>query len=240
MNFVYADIAKMIDHSLLNPTLTPGELENGCKLAAAFDVASVCIMPFAVKSASKWLSDSEVAVGTTIGFPHGVNTTAAKLFEAEKAMKDGAIELDMVINIPLARTGRFDDVESEVRALAELIHGGGARLKVIFENCYQTPESIAVLSEICSRAGADWVKTSTGYGDGGAVDEDLILMRKHAPDGVQVKAAGGVRTLERLLKVRKLGCSRVGATRTVSICNTARKALDMDEIIGFSDTPAGY
>lgn len=240
MNYSYADIAKMIDHSLLNPTLTRDELENGCRLAAAFNVASVCIMPFAVADAASWLAGSDVLVGTTVGFPHGVNASAVKLFEAEQSLKDGAVELDMVINIPDARGGCFDIIETEVKALAELAHGRDAKLKVIFENCFQTPEAIATLSEICSRAGADWVKTSTGYGDGGATDDDLKIMRRHAAPEVQVKAAGGVRTLERLLEVRSIGCTRAGATRTVSICNNAREALGLELIGGFADTPAGY
>lgn len=240
MTYTYEDVAGMIDHSLLNPTLTPSDLENGYRLAAAFDVASVCIMPFAVADAANWLSGSRVALGTTIGFPHGVTTTAAKLFEAEEAMRNGAVELDMVINIPAALAGDYASVEAEVKALADLTHSGGARLKVIFENCYQSPEAVAALSEACGRAGADWIKTSTGYGSGGAVDQDLTIMRNHALADVQVKAAGGVRTLERLLEVRVLGCTRIGATRTVSICNDARTALGMEPIEGFADTPAGY
>ena len=240
MTYRYEEIAGMIDHSLLNPTLTPAELENGCRLAAAFGTASVCIMPFAVSDAARILQGSGVAVGTTVGFPHGVNTRDSKLFEAEEAMRNGAVELDMVVNIPAARAGQYAVVEDEVRALAELAHGGGARLKVIFENCYQTKDGIAALSELCGRAGADWVKTSTGYGDGGAENEHLELMRAHAPSPVQVKAAGGIRTLERLLEVKALGCSRVGATRTVSICNDARRNLGLEEIAGFSDSPAGY
>ena len=240
MKYSYEDVAKMIDHSLLNPTLTPVDLENGCRLAVAYDIASVCIMPFAVTGATAMLSGTGVAVGTTVGFPHGCNTTTVKLVEAEQALCDGAGELDMVINISLALAGRYDEIGEEVEIIAALAHRGGARLKVIFENCYQSSDAIRNLCEVCGQAGADWVKTSTGYGDGGAVDTDLKLMRKHSPDHVQVKAAGGVRTLERLLEVRKLGCTRAGATRTAAILDDARVRLGLDPIEGFGrELPAG-
>jgi deoxyribose-phosphate aldolase len=239
--FTYDDVAKMIDHSLLNPTLTPSDLENGCRLAAAYNVASVCIMPFAVSGAAVMLQGTDVAVGTTVGFPHGVNTTTAKIVEAEQAIRDGAAELDMVVNISLVIAGRFDEVGREVETIAALAHRSFARLKVIFENCYLRDDAKIELCRVCSQAGADWVKTSTGYGSGGATDEDLILMRKHTPENVQVKAAGGVRTLERLLEVRKLGCSRAGATRTAAILNEARSQLGMEMITGFNgDSPSGY
>ena len=230
MKYSYEDVAKMIDHSLLNPTLTPDDLENGCRLALAYDVASVCIMPFAVTGAAAILSGTGVVVGTTVGFPHGCNTTTAKLVEAEQALRDGAGELDMVINISMALAGRYDEIGKEVEIIAALTHRGGAGLKVIFENCYQSSDAIRNLCGVCGQAGADWVKTSTGYGDGGAVDADLKLMRKHSPDHVQVKAAGGVRTLERLLEVRKLGCTRAGATRTAAILDDARARLGLDQI----------
>lgn len=232
MDFTYKEVAKMIDHSLLNPTLTPEDLENGCRLAAMFDVASVCIVPFAVSGAATVLSGTDVVVGTTVGFPHGVHTTVAKIVEAEQAMKDGAVELDMVINIPLAVAGRYDEVGREIEAIATIVHGGGAKLKVIFENCYLRDDDIVALCGVCGQAGADWVKTSTGYGDGGAEDVDIKLMREYSPENVQVKAAGGVRTLDRLLEVRALGCSRAGATRTASILNDARRRLGMEPIGG--------
>ena len=230
MSSEYRDMSKMIDHSLLNPTLTPADLENGCRLAAAFDTASVCIMPFAVAAASAMLSDTDVAVGTTVGFPHGGHTTTAKIVEAEQALKDGAVELDMVINISLALAGRFDEVGREVETLTSLIHKGGARIKVIFENCYLNDEAKIALCGVCAEAGVDWVKTSTGFGDGGATDSDLKLMRAHSPENIQVKAAGGVRTLDRLLEVRALGCSRAGATRTASILAEARSRLGLEPI----------
>lgn len=232
MNYSYEDISKMIDHSLLNPTLTPEDLEKGCRLALVYDTASVCILPFAVSGAATLLNGTNVVVGTTVGFPHGGHTTTAKIVEAEQALQDGAAELDMVINISLALSGRIDDVEQEVETIASLTHRGGARLKVIFENCNLDNNTIQALSIACSRAGADWIKTSTGYGEGGAVDEDLKLMRKFAPESVQVKAAGGIRTLDRLLEVRELGCSRIGATRTASILEEARKRLGLEPLIG--------
>ncbi len=233
MKYNYEDVAKMIDHSLLNPTLTPDDLENGCRLAAAYDVASVCIMPFAVTGAAAILAGTGVAVGTTVGFPHGCNTTTVKLVEAEQAMQDGAVELDMVINISLALAGRYDEIGKEVETITALAHRGGARLKVIFENCYLNGNVIKSLCDVCGTTGADWVKTSTGYGGGGAVNADLKLMRKLSPDHVQIKAAGGVRTLDRLLEVRKFGCTRAGATRTAAILDDARARLGLDPIKGF-------
>ena len=230
MNYSYHDVSKMIDHSLLNPTLTPRDLENGCRLALAYDTASVCIMPFAVSGAAALLAGSDVAVGTTVGFPHGGHATSVKVAEAGQAMKDGATELDMVINISLALAGRFEEVGEEVEALAAMAHRDGAVLKVIFENCFLDDQAKIALCRVCGQAGADWVKTSTGYGDDGATDEDLNLMRKHAPDEVQVKAAGNVCSLDRLLEVRALGCTRAGATKTSFILEEARKRLGMDPI----------
>lgn len=227
--FVLADLAKMIDHSLLNPTLTPEDLESGLKLAVEEGVASVCIMPYALARCAEVLRGTGVRASTTIGFPHGGHTTAAKAFEARKALEDGGEELDVVINISKALGGDWAYVGAEIRELTAITQSAGARIKVIFENCYLTDAQKIKLCEICGEAGADWVKTSTGYGTGGATDADLILMRRHSPARVQVKAAGGIRDLDGLLRVRSLGVTRVGASRTRDILNEARRRLGLAE-----------
>lgn len=224
-NLTYQDIAKMIDHSLLNPTLTVDDLDAGCKLAVQYDVASVCILPYHLKRCAEVLAGSAVFASTTIGFPHGGHATAVKVKEADVALKDGGQELDMVINISKALSGDWEYVKREIQALADLVHAHGQKIKVIFENCYLNDDQKIRLCEICAEAEADWVKTSTGYGTGGATHEDLILMRKHSPESVQVKAAGGVRTLDALLEVRKLGVSRCGASRTQEMLDECNARL---------------
>jgi deoxyribose-phosphate aldolase len=218
--FSYFDIAKMIDHSLLNPALTVPELEAGCQLALRYDVASVCILPYYVARCAQVLAGSTVQPSTTIGFPHGGHTTAVKLDEVRQALKDHATELDMVINISQARSGNWEYVEREIRLLTDATHAAGAKIKVILENAYLEDAAKIRLCEICGAIGTDWVKTSTGYALSGATHADLVLMRRHSPPEVQVKAAGGIRTLEALLEVRALGVSRVGATRTAEILDT--------------------
>jgi deoxyribose-phosphate aldolase len=218
-----ADCARMIDHSLLQPTLTDRELEEGCCLARAYGVASVCIKPYAVAQAAEWLAGSPVAVGTTVGFPHGSQTFAVKAGEAEQALREGARELDMVVNIGKVLSQDWHYVAQEIRAVLEPAHLHQALVKVIFENCYLTDEHKESLCKICGEVGADFVKTSTGYGSAGAVDDDLRLMRRCSPARVQVKAAGGIRTLDRLLAVRSLGVTRVGATATREILEEGRR-----------------
>ena len=225
MDFTYADVAKMIDHSLLNPTLTQADLEAGIQLALDYDVASVCIMPYYLKRCADLLCGSDVRASTTIGFPHGGHTTAIKLAEVEQALADGGEELDMVVNISQVLSGNWDYVEREIRAITDLTHQAGQKVKVIFENTYLHDEHKIMLCRICGEIGVDWVKTSTGYAGGGATDEDLKLMRAHSPAHVQVKAAGGVRTLDRLLEVRALGVTRSGATRTAEMLDEARERL---------------
>jgi deoxyribose-phosphate aldolase len=225
LSWTYADVAKMIDHSLLRPVLRVAELEAGCRLAREYDVASVCILPYALKRAAELLAGSPVVPSTTIGFPHGGHATRVKALEAERALADGARELDMVVNISQVRSGAWGYVRDDVRAVLEPTHARGAKLKVIFENCYLEDAHKIRLCEICGELGADWVKTSTGFGTGGATDADLILMRRHSPAHVQVKAAGGVRDLDRLLRVRELGCTRSGATRTKEILEECRRRL---------------
>jgi len=225
MDYTYADIAKMIDHSLLNPTLNAEQLEKGCQLALEYDVGSVCIMPYYLKRCAELLKDSTVMASTTIGFPHGGHTTAVKVAEAKQALADGGQELDTVVNISKVLSGDWDYVREELKAVIDLAHEQGQKVKVIFENCYLDDEQKIRLCEICGALRADWVKTSTGYGTGGATHEDLKLMRKHAPDFVQVKAAGGVRDLDAALAVRALGVTRIGASRTSDILDECKRRL---------------
>ncbi len=224
-DLTYADVAKMIDHSLLQPTLTDSDLEQGCLLAREYDVASVCIKPYGVRRAAEILAGSTVAVGTTIGFPHGGHVTAIKVAEAEQAMTDGARELDMVVNIGKVLGKDWRYVAADVQAVVEAAHRRGALVKVIFENCFLQDEHKQELCRICGEVRADFVKTSTGYGSTGATDEDLKLMRRCSPPHVQVKAAGGVRTFDRLVAVRALGVTRVGATASRPILDEARARL---------------
>lgn len=240
-------MAKMIDHSLLHPTMTDRELEDGCKLAAKYEVASVCIKPYAVKRAVELLKGTGVVVGAVIGFPHGSSVTEAKRYETELACKDGAVEIDMVMNIGKALSGDWSYVERDIKAVCDEAHARGAKVKVIFENDYLAKGGAGLssddfkrkLCQISERAGADWVKTSTGYGfvkrpDGaysyqGATAHDLKLMRAACSPKVQIKAAGGVRDLDGLILVRDLGGSRCGATSTAAMLDEYRKRAASNE-----------
>ncbi len=224
------EIAKMIDHSLLHPTLNDKALKEGIELARKYNVASVCIKPYAVKMAAELLKGSDVKVCTVIGFPHGNSRVDVKVFEAERAIDDGAVEIDMVVNTGKVLSEEWGYVYDEISAIVGVTKKHGAVLKVIFENDFLTKNRHKIsLCKICSELQVDFVKTSTGYGfvkqqDGsynyrGATPEDLVLMRKHSAPEVQVKAAGGVRTLEDTLKVRDLGVTRIGATATEAIIN---------------------
>jgi len=225
MDYTYADLAKMIDHSLLRPTLTDADLDAGCALACAYDVATVCTLPYDVARCADRLAGSGVAPSTTIGFPHGGHTTAVKVAEAERALADGARELDMVVNISKVLSEDWLYVTEDVRAVVDTAHAAGARAKVIFENCYLQDTHKIRLCGICGEVGADWAKTSTGFGTGGATLDDLRLMREHCPAEVQIKAAGGVRTLDALLDVRAVGATRAGATATQTILDECRRRL---------------
>jgi deoxyribose-phosphate aldolase len=225
MDCTLRDIAKMIDHSLLRPTLTVDELEQGIRLARQYDVASVCIMPYYLKRCAELLAGSTVNAGTTIGFPHGGHAAAIKVAEARQALDDGGVELDTVVNLSKVLSGDWGYVRGEIQAIVDLTHERGAKVKVIFENCYLQDEHKIRLCEICGEARADWVKTSTGYGSGGATLDDLRLMRKHSPPHVQVKAAGGVRDLDMALAVRQIGATRFGCTRTAEILEECRRRL---------------
>jgi len=208
---------------LLQPTLTDEELEHGLRLALDYNVATVCIKPYYLARAAHVLQQSTVAPSTTIGFPHGGHTTAVKVAEARQALQDGAKELDMVVNIGKVLSGDWAYVREDIAAVVEVAHGTGAIVKVIFENCHLNNEQKIRLCEICGEVRADFVKTSTGYGTAGATVEDIRLMRRHAPPHVQVKAAGGVRTLDALLAVREAGATRCGATATAVILDEARR-----------------
>jgi deoxyribose-phosphate aldolase len=224
-DFTLADLAKMFDHSLLQPTLTDADLDRGFHVARDYAVASVCVKPYAVVRAAAALKGSGVLVGTVIGFPHGGHLSRIKAAEAEAAMADGAVELDMVVNIGKVLSGDWGYVRNDIAAVVEPAHRRGAKVKVIFENCYLQDEHKVRLCQICGEVRADWVKTSTGYGDSGATDHDLALMRQHSPPHVQVKAAGGVRTFDRVLAVRALGVTRIGATATKAILDECRQRL---------------
>ena len=230
MDCSYTDVAKMIDHSLLNPTLTEADLESGIQLAIAYDVASVCIMPFYLRRCADLLSGTTVQPSTTIGFPHGGHCTAVKKFEAEQAIADGCQELDMVVNISRVLSEDWEYVENDIRAVVDVAHSADRKVKVIFENCYLNAEQKIRLCQLCSGLNADWVKTSTGYGAGGATLDDLRLMRQHSGSHVQVKAAGGVRELDKLLEVRSFGVSRVGASATKPILDECRRRLGLSPI----------
>jgi deoxyribose-phosphate aldolase len=240
MTFTYADIAKMIDHSLLNPTLTTTDLDHGIQLALAYDVASVCIMPYYLRHCADLLRGSDVKASTTIGFPHGGQATTVKIAETRQALADGGQELDMVVNISKVLSGDWEYVTDDMRAVITTAQEAGARVKVIFENAYLQDKQKIRLCEIASELNADWVKTSTGYAPSGATDDDLRLMRKHTALHVQVKAAGGIRDLDALLRVRQLGVSRCGATRTATMLDEGRQRLGLPLINFAAAPPAGY
>jgi deoxyribose-phosphate aldolase len=240
MSLQYTDLSKMIDHSLLNPTLTEAALVEGIQLARAYDTGSVCIMPYALKMCAEMLGGSTVKASTTIGFPHGGHTTAIKLAETKQALADGGEELDMVVNISKVLSGDWTYVTSDIRAVVEETHAHGQKVKVIFENCYLNDEQKIRLCEICTGIGADWVKTSTGYGTSGSTDDDLRLMRQHAGAHIQVKAAGGIRDLDALLRVRQIGVTRVGATATAKILDAFRQQLGLAPIAVEAAAVAGY
>jgi deoxyribose-phosphate aldolase len=239
MDYTYSQIAKMIDHSLLSPLLTDAELEAGCRLARDYDVASACVKPYFLKRCSELLAGSSVAASTVIGFPHGGNMTAIKLAEAEQALRDGGTELDMVVNCGKVLSEDWAYVRKDIQVVVEAAHQAGAILKVIFENCYLQDKHKIQLCEICAELGVDFAKTSTGFGSGGATPEDLKLMREHLPPRVQIKAAGGVRTLDALLEVRSMGAARAGATQTAKMLQECKRRLGLPLEVEPAPEPAG-
>jgi deoxyribose-phosphate aldolase len=235
-------LAKTIDHSLLKPELDDAFIAAGCRLAAEYHVASVCVRPADVRAACEILEGSDVAVGTVVGFPHGSSTTATKVFEARDAIENGAVELDMVIQIGALRSGRDEDVRRDIAAVVEVARESGALVKVILENAYLNDDEKVRGSRLAEAAGADFVKTSTGYAPSGATHEDLALMRRATSPHVQIKAAGGVRTLDDLLAVMNLGVTRIGATQTKPILDDfrARRAGGNRSPATGSDDAQGY
>lgn len=213
----YEQLAKVIDHSLLKPEMTEQEVVDGCRLAAKYHTATVCVKPCHVKLAAEVLRGSDVKLSTVVGFPHGSNLTAIKVAEANAAIDNGAVELDMVLNIGQLRSGQADFVRADIKAVCDVAHSRGVKVKVILENAYLSDDQKILACQLCEAAGADWVKTSTGFAPSGATIEDLRLMRAHVSDKVQIKAAGGVRTLEALLAVIDAGVTRCGATATAAI-----------------------
>lgn len=221
-------LAKTIDHSLLRPELTEQDVIEGCQLAARYDTATVCVKPCHVRLAAQVLQGTDVKVSTVIGFPHGSNLTAIKVAEAQAAMDEGALELDMVLNIGQLRSGKVDEVRQDIQAVCQAAHARGVKVKVIFENAYLDDEQKILACHLSEAAGADWVKTSTGFAPGGATLEDLRLMRANVGRSVQVKAAGGVRTLDAILEVLEVGVTRVGATATAAILDEFDRRMAAD------------
>lgn len=239
MEITVRDLAKMIDHSLLHPTMTDADLKSGCALAAKYGVATVCIKPYAVPDAVKWLKGGDVAVCSVAGFPHGNSHTDIIIAESVRACKEGATEIDIVSNTGKVLGGDWDYVKTQIGAVNKAVIENGAILKVIFENDFLKDEHIIRLCEICSALDVAFVKTSTGYGFvkqdngmysyAGATIPHLKLMRKHSKPSVQIKAAGGVRSLKDLLLVRSIGVTRVGATATAAMLDEAKKRIDAGE-----------
>ena len=227
MNLTYESIAHRIDHALLAPTLTEAEMLAGCQLAAVYEVASVCIKPYAIDLAVKTLRDSKVKVGTVIGFPHGGQATAIKVAETVEALRSGAAEIDMVVNIGEVISGRWRHVEDEIRQVVAVTREHGALLKVILETCYLTDDQKIKLCEICGETRVGYVKTSTGYGTGGATEANILLMRRSSPDHVKVKASGGIRDLKSAIRFAELGAERLGLSRTAEILDELSEQLGL-------------
>ena len=223
----YETIASRIDHALLLPTMTPAEVEVGCRLADAYGVATVCVKPADIRLAAKCLRGNSVGVGTVIGFPHGGQATSVKVFESRAALDDGATELDMVVNIGQVREGMWDEVRDEIAAVVSVAREREALVKAIFENCYLDDDQKARLCTTCAEAGADYVKTSTGFGSGGATEADLILMRRATPAEVKLKAAGGMRDLDTAIRFVEIGCDRLGTSKTAEILDALTDRLGL-------------
>jgi deoxyribose-phosphate aldolase len=223
----------------LRPELTEADVIAGCELAARYHTATVCVKPCYVRLAAEELKDSDVLVSTVVGFPHGSNLTAIKVAEAQQAMDDGAVELDMVLNIGQLRSGKNDFVRADIKTVCDAAHARGARVKVIFENAYLTDEEKITACKLSEEAGADWVKTSTGFAPGGATLEDLRLMHANVSEKVQIKAAGGVRTLPALLEVIDVGVTRCGATATATILDDFKALQEGREVETKPDAAPG-
>lgn len=223
MDYNAADIAKMIDHSVLKPEATTKDVEDGCLIALKYKTATVCVRPCDVSKARGFLLGSDVAVAVVVGFPHGTNTVEVKAYEAERAIQDGAAEIDVVMNYGRLLSGEFSYVENEIVTLTEAAHKRSAIIKVIFETCALSEELIIEACRMCNAASVDFVKTSTGFGARGATAGDVILMRKHADPKIQVKASGGIKTLNDVIEMKRLGATRIGASSTAVIMESFRE-----------------
>jgi deoxyribose-phosphate aldolase len=222
----YQEIAGMIDHALLKPNFTEQDIIEGCQMAHNYGVAAVCVRPSDVSLAYEILKESKVLVTTVIGFPHGTSTTQSKVTEAQEAVENGAKELDVVLNIGKLKSGAYDYVKKDLKAVIDAAHELKTIVKVIFENAYLTNEEKIKACEMVNEIGADFAKTSTGFGPGGATKEDIILMRKHCLPQIRIKAAGGIKTLEQAVKFRELGCSRLGCSATAEILDQLKVMID--------------
>lgn len=216
------ETASIIDHALLQPTLTQEALEAGCRAAIGWRTASVCVLPFFVRRCAELLRETGIRPSTVIGFPHGTHHKSVKRAEVRQALADGAEELDMVVNLSWVASGAWDDVRRELHDLLAATHEAGAKGKVILETGYWSEDQKVRLCSICAEVGADWVKTSTGFGPSGATVADVALLRRHSPPQVQVKAAGGIRTLAAVLELRTAGATRIGTSRTAEILKECR------------------
>lgn len=225
------EIAATIDHSLLRPDITVDELKEGCELAKKYNCISVCVRPSDLPIVCEALKGSDVLPTTVIGFPHGTATTESKVFETRDAIQKGAVEVDMVMNIGRFLSGEYEYVENDIRAVVDTAHSMGAKVKVIFENHYLTPEQIKKACQIAERAGVDFVKTSTGYAPSGSKIEDLKIMRESVSDHIEVKAAGGIRDLDQSLSVLSTGAVRIGTRSTVAILEAAKERAKDGQLI---------
>jgi len=223
MSMTPRDIARMLDHSTLQPNLTDTDINKGCDIALLYETATVCARPSDVKILVRKLTGSTVKACTVIGFPHGAQTSSAKLFEAEEALAEGCAELDMVINIGKLLSGDMDYIENEIRLIASAAHKTGALLKVIIETCYLTDEQKIAVCKLAEKAKTDFVKTSTGYGNAGCTIHDLKLMRGAVSGRVRVKGSGGIRDLDTVLSAAAAGAARCGVSATEAIMNEAEK-----------------
>ncbi len=237
------DIAKMLDHSTLQPNLCQEDIRKGCEIALKYDTASVCARPGDMPLVAELLKGSTVKVCTVIGFPHGNHKPEIKLAEAAAALDDGCDELDMVLNIGRLIAGEDDYIQAEIKAICDLAHSRGAKVKVILETCYLTDEQKEKACKLSTAAGADWVKTSTGYGSGGCTLHDLRLMRSAVPASVQVKGSGGIRDLDTVLAARAIGATRCGVSATAKIMEEAEKRFaegTLTEATDLKEMEGGY
>jgi deoxyribose-phosphate aldolase len=238
MDFTYRDIARSLDHALLTPALTESELRAGCELARRYEVATAMVLPYFAPRAVELLDGSSVVASSTVGFPHGAQATELKAREARLLAEVGCRELDMVVNISRVKSQDWVEVRADIAAVLEPVRAAGAKLKVIFENCYLTESEKVRLCELCSELRVDWIKTSTGFGSSGATWEDLELMLKYAGPNVEVKAAGGLRDLDAVLRARKLGVTRVGTSSTRKILDECRTRLVVEGRYDGPDLPS--